>query len=500
MKHKYIQHISIVLVVITLFTSCEDYVKGISEFNPTLPRDASLGQVFNSAEVGLIGFAEGDIARLAGIFTDQFAGADRQYVSYNNYVVTAQDFDSQWANIYANVIKSLRIAQRKATTLNNKRSLGLARILEGYTIGMTAALFGDVPYSEVANIQEFANPAFENQRDVYNAALTLLDQGIADITSDMTSNVATTFEGDIFGGGDEAWLARAYTIKAKFLLHLKDYTNAAVAASAGISSVDQEIIAPHGASYLQNFNIYYSFLSYDRPGYMTADDALAPAKLDASATEYRGNAKTNETARFFWYYYPGILNSRVNEYDINVLSAADGWVSDESENGFFAAEASFPILTYAENQLILAESLLRLGNAQGALDALNAWRTVLSEGYRISTAWQEEGLMYEPYDLTDFAPGGMENPDNLATNDALYREIIEEKYISLIGTLEVFNDMRRAGMGAFASEQNWQMIGVTPNSGSTIPQRFLYAQTELNANTSAPSSPPGLFDKTEVFD
>jgi hypothetical protein len=499
MKKKIIHTISNALLVIAIFSSCEDYVKGISEFDPTLPRDASLGQVINSAEVGLIGFAEGDIARMAGIFTGQFAGADRQYVSYNNYVVTAQDFDSQWANIYSNVIKSLRIAQEKASTFNNKRALGLARILEAYTIGMTAALFGDVPFAEVVNIEEFPNPQFQNQVEVYAQAIALLDQGIADITSDMNSGVETSFEGDIFGGGDADWIARANTIKAKFYLHLKDYTQAMNAASAGISP-DQEILATHGASYLQNFNVYYSFLTYDRPGYMTADNAIAPALLDSSTPIYRGNAKTDETARFLWYYYPEELNSKVNEYDINVLSAADGWVDDESENGFFAAEASFPILTYAENQLILAESLLRNGDMQGAIDALNAWRNVLNLGYRISPAWQAEGLLYESFDAADFSPGGIENADNLPAEDALYREIIEEKYISLLGTLEVFNDMRRTGTGTFSSQQNWQVLGITPNAGSTIPQRFLIAQTELNSNTQAPPSPPGLFDKTEVFE
>jgi hypothetical protein len=493
-----------VVAVLFAVTSCEDYVKGVSEFDPTLPRDADVALVINAAEVGLIGFAEGDLARLAGIFTGQFSGSDRQYVSYNNYVVTALDFDTQWGNIYATVIKSLRIAEQKAQQLNNKRTLGMAQIMEAYTGGMAAALFGDIPFTQAANIQQYPNPAFESQLEVYQKVLALLDQGIANIASDTGKHVATTYEGDIFGGGDEEWLRRAHTIKAKFHLHLKQYQQAIDEANLGIASPSQDLLAPHGSSYLQNYNIYYSFLTYDRPGYMTADGALAPTLLDPSSERYRGDAKTDETGRFYWYYYPEGLNSNVTSYDINVLSSAEtgfswGVASDGSEDGFFAADASFPIVTFAENQLILAEALLRNGDPTGALGALNSWRAVLNTGYRISAAWQEEGLLYEPYDMSDFSPGGIQNPDGIPENDALYREIIEEKYISLLGQLEVFNDMRRMGYGTFASEENWQVLGITPNSGSQIPQRFLIPQTEINSNTSTPKPPPGLFEKTQVF-
>jgi hypothetical protein len=60
--------------------------------------------------------------------------------------------------------------------------------------------------------------------------------------------------------------------------------------------------------------------------------------------------------------------------------------------------------------------------------------------------------------------------------------------------------MRRRGYGSFASQQNWQVIGITPNSGSEIPQRFLLPQDEINSNTNTPSPIPGLFERTSVFE
>lgn len=486
-------------LVLMLSTSCEMFVDKIDEFDPTQPTAASLGQVINSAEVGIIAFAEGDLTRLACLFSDQFTGVDRQYVSLNEYTTTAGDYDSQWDNIYSTALKSLRIAQAKATVSNNLRAKGLAQILEAYLMGMSAAVWGDIPYTEAVNLDQFPNPAYDTQSDIYADVLTLLDAAIVNI---QTSPAGTTYEGDFFGGNDAAWIARANTLKAKYYLHLKQYANAITAATAGISSTSQELYAPHGGSYNQNFNIYYSFLTYDRPGYMSADYALAPKLLDpgyVDAALYRGNSSTDESARFSWYYYPEGLNTPgVAEYDVNVLWSED-WGTPEDYDGFFGAATSFPIITVAENQLILAEAKLRTADFNGALAALNVWRAILNTGYRITPGWLGEGYSYDPYIAADFDPAGIENVDGIDNDDALYREIIEEKYVSLLGTLEVFNDMRRMGFGAFAADQNWEIVGVTPNVGSDIPQRFLIPQTELNSNTSAPSTPPGLFTKTAIF-
>lgn len=477
-------------------TSCEDFVTGVDEFDPTQPRDASTGQVINSAEVGIIAFAEGDLARLAGIFTDQFTGIDRQYVSLNNYTTTSGDYDSQWDNIYSTALKSLRIARSKAEEANNLRAKGLTQILEAYLMGMTAAVFGDIPFSQAANIEEYPNPAYESQTDVYNAVLAMLDDAINNIGN---SPAGTGFDGDFFGGGDATWIARANTLKAKFLLHLGRYPEALAAAEQGISDPDDDMLAPHGTSYNADFNIYYSFLVYDRPGYMSAADALAPRLLDPAAALTRNNAKTDEGARFdysfhtFEYYASG--------YEPNYFSEFDWGAPD----GYFGTNTSFPILTYRENQLILAEAELRVNGFDNALDALNELRAYLEDGAYINPEYIDDNLQYDAYVAADFAPdggiaspAGMENPDGISPESALYREIIEEKYLSLLGTLEVFNDMRRNGFGDFSGQQNWEVIGVTPNTGSTIPQRFLIPQTEINSNTSTPT-PPGLFEKTAVF-
>jgi starch-binding outer membrane protein, SusD/RagB family len=488
-KHiKALKKTMVVLTLVAILGACESFTNGVSEFDPTLPRNASLGQVINSAEVAYIGFVEGELARVGGIWSSQFTGTDRQYQLLDRYISTAPDYDNPWGNIYAGVLKPLRIAQQKATAINNKRALALAQILEAHTMAMVTALFENVPYSQTVNLEGYPNPAFDTQVDIYNATLTLLDKALTNIN---TAPAINTYDGDIFftlpaatpiAQYDAIWIGVANTVKAKIYLHMGQYQNALNAANLGIATADDDLIATHGGSPGLDINIYGSFLNRDRFGYMGARDAYAPRLLRPGSVTTRNNAKTNETGRFAYTY----TYAAASGYDLN------------SEDGQFAEDASFDIITYRENQLILAEAELRVNGVNGfnaGLAALNDYRAYLDAGgYFSSTAGN-----YDPYVPADFAQGGMENASGaLTAADALYREIIEEKYVSMIGSLEVFNDVRRKGFGSFASQQNWQVLGITPNSGAQIPQRFLIPQVEINSNTSAPQPSPGLFDKTKA--
>jgi starch-binding outer membrane protein, SusD/RagB family len=496
---KHIKALKKTMVVLTLgavLGACESYTNGVDEFDPTRPRNASLGQVINSAEVAYIGFVEGELARIGGMWSGQFTGTDRQYAVLNSYTSSAPDYDNPWGNIYAGVLKPLRIAQQKATAVNNKRALALAQILEAHTMASTAALFGDIPYSQTVNLDLYPNPAFDTQTDVYNTTLTLLDRALGNIN---TALAGTFYDGDIFFTGttadDAKWIAVANTVKAKIYLHLGQYQNALNAASLGIDDADNDVVAVHGSSPALDTNIYGSFLGIDRQGYLGALDAFAPRLLDQISGISRNNGKTNEEDRFEYSYTQIRSSGVVVGYDLN-YSAPD---YDEEPEGYFGMSASFGVITYRENQLILAEAALRINGFTDGLAALNDYRAYLNAGGYLNPVFFSGVGDYLPYAPADFVPGGMENASGaLTAADALYREIIEEKYISLLGSLEVFNDVRRKGFGSFASQQNWQVLGITPNEGTQIPQRFLIAQVEINSNSSAPQPSPGLFDKTKV--
>ena len=104
---------------------------------------------------------------------------------------------------------------------------------------------------------------------------------------------------------------------------------------------------------------------------------------------------------------------------------------------------------------------------------------------------RDRSLKYNPYIQSDFENGGIENIDNISKEDALLREILEERYITFYGQIEGFNDVRRTRNESYGIE-------LMPNSGDKLPERFLYPQSEIDANPNTPSPIPGFFEPTRI--
>lgn len=432
------------LLVVGL-TGCDSLTEGYDE-DPNDPTDASVELVLNSAQVASILFQDGNHARIAGVWSGHLTGSDRQYLAFNNYDANASAFDNMWITGYADVIGDLAVAKRKARAANNRLILGIAKTVEAHTFGTKAALHGDIPFTEASQGNENLNPAFDAQADVYQGVIDSLDAAIADLEAGGISPGGM----DIFYGGDaEAWIEAAYTLKARYLLHTAQYAEALTAAQNGISSPENNMMAPHGNSNYVDANPFYLFHDIERTGYMTANDSYAAGLLDEETDDYRGDAKTDESARFAYYF-----TGEEGAYDLNT-----------AEGGYFGQASDYPLVTYVENELIRAEAILQSGGAASdALAALNNARAAHAVQFGEGT--------YEAYALSDFASGGIANPGGMSQENALLYEILEEKYLSLMAHIETFNDLRRTD----------NFIGIPIKSGSQLPQRFLIAQTEINAN------------------
>lgn len=492
------------IATVLFVASCSKSVEDVN-ISPNSPTDAPSDLLLNGAQVSSIVFYEGEWARLSGMWSQSFTGMDRQYVSLNNYTTTSGDYDATWSTAYRGVIAPCSIIISKEKANNNKLMIGIAQVMQAQAFGTLADLFGDVPFSEAANPSKYPHPKFDKQIDVYAGVQLLLDDAISNIASGIGVSPGSK---DIFYGGDgDKWIAAAHTLKARFYLHTKNYTEAINEAADGIAKAEDNMMAPHGPSYNSDFNLYYSFYIYDRYDYMSADAALAPRLLDAAdVANYRGNIKTNEEARFKYLFLPGGFASDARVYDLNVWSnferlwqlyaSITGFFGSSTSlpfspayNGFFGGTTSFPLVTYQENILTLAEAKIHNDDFTGSINALNEYRVFLNAGGYLGAGYKTLfNHTYDAYVAADFETGGMENHGE-TKNESLLKEIIEERYVTFIGQLEQFNDVRRTR----------NAIGLTPVSGTTIPQRFFYPQSEINTNPNTPSqSPIDLFKPTTV--
>lgn len=460
--------------------ACGGLVEDIND-DPNRLTSASYFNVLTGSQVGNIILQNGETARRAGIFCGYYTGIDRQHQGFSQYTLTTEDFDALWYDAYVDTYRNALEAELGA------EEAGVAGVTKGVTqtmralaIGTAASLYGDVPFQEAGRI-EVENPAYEEQADVYAGVQALLDAAIANLESGTGRPPSGS---DIYFDGDPAkWIEVAYTLKARFYMHTREYANAYDAALSGVSSMDNALYGPHGTAQddaQEQFNLNYQFFAIEvrQADLVTSDFMTSLVQPDAASNptpeNYRGNGKTDETGRYGYLFRTTTIGVQPNTVD-----------------GFAAQAAPSPIVTYEENLLTLAEAGFRSQGFSEGLGRLNDFRAFMDAGGYLTGDYAAQAN-YDAYVAADFDNGGMENPDGLSRDDALLREILEERYVTFFGLIEGFNDLRRT------MQESDVRMPVQPNTGSELPERFLYPQTEINRNVNAPSPAPGLFEPTDV--
>ena len=413
----------------------------------------------------------GHLNRISAMWSGQLTGLASLYSNIYGYSISTAESVSTWSRIYVGVIPNARLMREKAP--DDELLVGISKVVEAHAIGTAANLFGDIPYSEISQL-EIEDPKFESQMSVLNAMLSLLDDAIADLTSADSRSLSTDIH---FNGNATKWIAAANTLKARYHMHMKDYSSAYDAALKGIqSAADDMLYRPQGDPSVTegDKNLFYEILEGSRADDIGTGDSYMMQLLDPNSAVSRNNDKTNETARF---HYAFIDES-----------------SGSANKGVIAQFEPHPLITYRENQLILAEAGARMQGFDTGLTHLNDYRTYLNDGGYLNENFIDSTFLYEAYVTADFENGGMENMDGISTDMALLREIIEERYISGFGMFMPFDDARRLRKSDEAIAVPFPL-----NPGGTQhPERMPYSDDELNTNGNAPKEDPGIYTKTEV--
>lgn len=448
--------------------SCEGLVDDINN-DPNNFTEVTLPLALGQAGLGTASISNQHTARIATMFSDQFTGTDRQYISINNYAVDASDFDATWEDIYQRALPAAQIAKELATEQGAAVPQGVATIFEAYYFGEAAALFGDVPFTQANQIADFPDPAFEPQADVLRGAVALLDEAIG-LVGDVT---VTDVLGDVFVGG-ATWNQVANGLKARYLLLLRDYDGAFAAATAANPDAFTEYLAIPASSANYGENLYWQFEVEQRSDYLSVGNSRFRQLLSDTTDNSRANDKTDDSARYNYF---------VNANDDS------GLIKYNTTDGFAAINEPMYVLTPMEVHLTRAEAaLLKSSPDQDAAIA----------SFNIAREFWDEYLgteNYEDYEADDFDDDGIAAVDGEDGDGSLRYRILEEKFLSVIG-LPTFYDIGRTD----------NLLGLTPDvtSASGIPERYLYPSSERASNANLfdadgnAISQPGLFMPTPV--
>ena len=462
----------ILIASMLVLPSCEIPTDLNDNPNEITLQDVDPNLFLNGAQLANIMVQNSHVNRISGMFSGQLIGYTSLYSNIYGYSLSTVESNDEWRGCYTGVLTNVRHIREAAP--DDKLLVGMSKVLEAHAVGTLAILMGDVPYLEV--VSETADPVFDSQLEVLAELTLLLDRAI----SDLGSASSRTEDYDIYYNGDkDKWLAAAYTLKARYALIQSNYSAALTAANMGISSSagDMNYIPRGDAAVSQgDKNLFNAILSGSRTGDLGNNGSYLLELLNDTTSAYRGNAKTNETARHNYY--------KIDE------------TSGEGNLGVIERFEPMPMVTYFENQLIKAEAAARTG-ADG-LGHLNDYRAWLAGGGRLNATFNSDTtIQYDAYVSADFASGGMENSDGVSAETALLREIIEERYVSGFGTYMPFNDHRRLRGDSETDLIVPFPLNTTAAAAYGHVERIPYAQDELTSNSNM-TEDPGLYAKTKV--
>ncbi|HEU4564481.1 MAG TPA: SusD/RagB family nutrient-binding outer membrane lipoprotein [Gemmatimonadaceae bacterium] len=409
-----------------LATGCSDWLTGSGLDNdPNRPTEGSVELLLVGVQAAQFNNITGGFARHAAMMTQQMAGTGNQYKQYYNYDYTENDYTQEFANIYGTGgLIDIRRIQAAARDDDDKALLGMAQVHEALLMGTAASIFGDLPYSEAIN-EEIATPKLDPQQEIYESLQALLDSAIDNLESAAAVKPNIKSADLIYKGDLAKWTEAAYTLKARYWMHVAEqlgtpaYQNAITAAQNGISTSANDMLTYQSAKSGEE-NLWWQFLD-SRPGDMKSDPFLV-------------NLMTSRSdPRLTDYFQP---DGSGNVVGGTALLAADGRGAPEYRQ---------PMVTWDENQLILAEAEFQVNGQAAAQPYLDAVRA-------------KYGL-----------PTGGAYPATLAN-------IMEEKYVTLFQSVEVWNDYKRTCLPA-----------LTPKTGTEIPGRIFYGVDERNANPNIPA-------------
>jgi hypothetical protein len=465
-----------VLALTMIGAGCSEFLSGpgLTE-NPNDPTEATAVQQLIAVQANMATRLEGQIARCASIFTQQLIGSNNQQLMWcTGYGITESDISGAMSGFYTGAgLKGIRNVQQLARASADSLMVGMALVWEGLSMGTAAAVWGDLPYSE-ALTAGIETPELDSQQDLYTAVQARLDEGIAALTAARNAILAVpadTASNCVPNGlGTQAdliycatavrrlveigrWIRAAYTVKARFYLHLVErngvsaYTTALAAANLGINEAPTSPTqAIHGQA-AGDFRTFHGSVQ-DVDANIWGEFLLSRQDIVAGNAMIQILKARNDTVRMAAYFdanaqlqYVGADQDNVTVTPVGCAAPCAASVLDAATRRAFTFRQ--PLVTWAENQLILAEAKFRTGDSAGAAVNVNAVRTAV-------------GLP--------------------ALAAPTFVDVMTEKYIAQYQNIDVWADYKRTCIPT-----------LTPNGGATeVLGRLPYGSAERTANNNVP--------------
>lgn len=399
---------------------CKDYFE-LNE-NPNLIASPPLGSLLSTTTQKTALNSQ----RVAG-FTSYFV----QYLaspgtggSTDTYQIT--DYTSTWDAVYYGMA-DLYDLKKKAQEQGASEYVGVADVMLSYHLTLIADVFGDAPFSD-AFTGTTLTPKYDTGQTLYNTALMLLNEGLAELAK-TDSKVKLSAANDlIHKGNTAAWIKTANALKARMLNKVSK--QAAYKPADVLDAVSKSYTANADDAQMASFLLRNPWAAVARnnaalvlDGWLSDQFVNHLNGVTYGIVDPRIEKITDKTVN---NDYKGTRNGQGNVGGNNT-------VKDEvyiSLNSPLTGDAApLLIVTNAEVRFIEAEAAFRAGDKARAYTAYLAGIQANMDKYGVAAAARDAYLA---------------NPTVGVGSAALTLDLIfKEKYVATYLNPEAWNDARR---------------------------------------------------------
>jgi Starch-binding associating with outer membrane len=444
----------IYLAVLLTLGSCNKWISDDFNTDPNNPSDVGMANLLPSVQYAWAYVQGGDIGRYNGVFTQHFAGVDRQHAGLDIYTFTESDVSNSYETVYTEALQDLDVIKKKATG-TSPYYLGISQTMTAMILMQMTDLYGDLPFSQAFQGADNLNPAYDSQESLYNSIFAMLDAAQVNFATSEDDNSFIPASDDLLYGGDMSlWMALSNSLEARGHLHLgkRDAAHYGMA----LAAIDAGAIVDNGGNAVIHFG-----------------SGATSQNPYAQFMEQRGDIACG---KFFIDTLVALNDPRIG------LFAYDD-ESDEDENtvtysgsapGEFSFTVSFPgpylfYTDYTSYVPFVMASEVKFIEAEAAYQAGDLARAAAAHNAAVGLSLEQFGASDDAY----IAANG-----NKTEADITMGDIMLQKYVALYTHPETYNDIRRTGMPA-----------LTPAPGATtLPLRWPYAQNERITNSSFPGA------------
>ncbi len=441
--------ISLISLTVLFSTGCEDFID-VNE-NPNAPTDVSekllLAPIQYSIAHDITTGPEAHVATFVNHYMQNIA-YNQALPNFGTYQLTPNDVNASWSGIFTS-LQNLKMLQEKGEANSNYNYAGIAKILTAMCLGVATDLWGDIPYTEAFQGSANLTPAYDSQEFIYTEIQTLLDAGIADI--DRNTGLVPGTDDYYYTGDMAKWKRLAYTLKARYYMHLTEAPGHTAAAQASLA-----------LAALQNgMASNEDGLEFSYPGGPGTESRwflnMLPVSTLVASSAIVDTLVSRNDPRLPYLVAPSKRNGTYAGRPIGTPTTGDLQAYSLLGSAYAGSDATLSLLPYAEALFLKTEATLIAAGAAAA-------QPFYQEGIKAHMAELEiDNSAIDAYLATR---------GTLTEANALER-IMEEKSIANFLSLENYNDWRRTGYPA---------ISPVPNALSDIPRRFLYPQSEASTN------------------